>query len=290
MESKEAKFVFVVDNDDDGEFCVIPLGGKAAGRFFAKIDVDDYEDIARFNWFGWYPKNKPDKPLYAKRKLLKAEGGDGNRFELMHRRIMVASVGQKLDHKNGDGLDSRRQNLRFASSAQNNQNRRKRPNLSSRYKGVYWGRNFSRWVARIDLKGKRIGLGYYKKKVIGGIDVGEIEAAKAYDDSAIKYFGSFARLNFPAERNIVKLKDGIYKMSYIMSQQDKKNIIKKIKDLQEYGKIEINEILGNRSIPELQGMCHFFGCGINELVDKINRYNHRSPYAISEAMKGNIGT
>jgi hypothetical protein len=273
MGEEKHKFEFLLDSDEEGEFCVVPLGGKAAGKFFAKIDVDDYEDIARFNWSGWYSRKKPDRPLYAKRKLLEVEGGDGNRFEMMHRQIMAVKGNVDLDHKNGDGLDNRRRNIRVADVSQNAQNRKKGPNRTSRYKGVSWRKESNKWRVKLGLRGNEICLGNFEREVIDGVDTGEIKAARAYDNAAITYFGSFARLNFPAQRNVVELKDGVYKMSYIMSEQDKKNIEKKVKDIRGMTKNEIFEILAFKEIKEVQDLCHYFNCGIDELVSKIRPQN-----------------
>jgi len=49
-------------------------------------------------------------------------------------------------------------------------------------------RNFSaKWTSSITINGKKKSLGYFKN---------EIEAAKAYDEAAKKYFSEFARYNF----------------------------------------------------------------------------------------------
>jgi hypothetical protein len=69
-------------------------------------------------------------------------------------------------------------------------NRRKKKNTTSQFVGVNLYKPSRRWDSRITHQGKRIKLGRFDS---------EIEAAKAYDEAAKKYFGEFARLNFPEE-------------------------------------------------------------------------------------------
>lgn len=61
-------------------------------------------------------------------------------------------------------------------------------------------------------------------------------------------------------------------MSYIMSEQDVKNIEKKINDLRVLNMKEIFDILANKDLDELVIMCHYFGCGISELSSKIKHF------------------
>jgi hypothetical protein len=105
---------------------------------------------------------------------------------LMHRWLAGAQPGQCVDHKNGNGLDNRRENLRICTKAENRRNARKARGVS-RFKGVcpsgYPGRP---WCAQICIHGKSIFLGNYPT---------EVEAARAYNAAAIELFGEFARLN-----------------------------------------------------------------------------------------------
>lgn len=270
-EATKPKCDYILDEDNEGEFCVIPLGGR--GNFFAKIDPEDFPDISQFTWCGWYKAGNSDKPLYAKRKISKAEGKNAGKTEKMHRRILKIPGRVAADHINGDGLDNRRKNLRIANHSQNNQNQKKSANKSSKYKGVCWHKSEGKWKVQIHLNGVEISLGRFNKEIINEVDVGEIRAAKAYDDAAVKYFGSFARLNFPTERNIITLKDGVYKMSYIMSEKDKKKIEKTLKELRPFNSQAIFKILAGKGMGEIVNLCHYLECGVGELVKNIRRVN-----------------
>ena len=112
----------------------------------------------------------------------------------MHRIIMKAKRGQKIDHINGDGLNNQRHNLRFASTAQNGWNRSQQRNNSSGFKGVYLDKRYVRlghprtWLAYIVVNGRRINIGYSHTAK---------EAARIRDAATLKYHGDFGVLNFP---------------------------------------------------------------------------------------------
>ena len=162
------------------------------GYFFRRIYLDeglwtilDEKDYYRYAGFKWCIGGDEGK-FYAVRG--QRIGPDDLKIVRLHRLIMDAPKGLLVDHENGDSLDNRRSNLRLATHSQNQCNRRKRKNTSSRFRGVYFRKENRKWAAFISVAGKKIFLGYFDS---------EIQAAKTYDEAAGKYRGEFARLNFP---------------------------------------------------------------------------------------------
>jgi hypothetical protein len=144
------------------------------------LDQQDYYRLIGFNWFltGRFHK------FYASRTI-KIDGR--TKITRMHRDIMNPPDNLLVDHRNCNGLDNRRENLRLANKSQNVCNSRKRKNTSSKYIGVHLRKSQGRWEAQIRHNGKKMWLGSFEN---------EIAAARAYDRAAVKYHGEFARLNF----------------------------------------------------------------------------------------------
>jgi hypothetical protein len=94
----------------------------------------------------------------------------------------------EVDHRNHIQGDNRWENLRESDSHQNSCNRRKRKNNTSGYKGVSWRKRDEKWETKIQVNGKTIHPGAFKR-----IDF----AAWMYDVAAVKYHGKFAVVNFP---------------------------------------------------------------------------------------------
>ena len=150
---------------------------------FTIVDAADYYQFGKFKWHMIGSNGK----FYAVREL-KVDSERTTTIRL-HREIMNAPAGLLVDHQNNDSLNNRRSNLRLATHAQNSRNRPKRKTkATSKYVGVYFEKYTGKWRAVICYMGKQINLGRYDS---------EEEAARAYDAAAKKYFGEFARLNFP---------------------------------------------------------------------------------------------
>jgi len=152
---------------------------KIISRIFGECECQiSQEDCHLLDEHGWFIK-KGGKGLYIHAKINKKCIG-------IHRIIMGTVDTDKLvDHINGNPLDNRRENLRITTKQQNCCNQRKRVG-SSKFKGVVWHKMGGGWIAQIGVNYKRYHLGSFKS---------EIEAAKAYNDAAIKYHGEFACLN-----------------------------------------------------------------------------------------------
>lgn len=141
----------------------------------ALVDDEDYNAVIGYSWHA----QDNGKTWYA------AAWNPATRKPMYLHRYLMGFPPCKVDHRNRNGLDCTRENLRQATHSHNNANQGKhRENTSSRFKGVYWEAKRQKWVARIDSRY----IGRYGD---------ETEAAKAYDGAALQEWGEFACLNFP---------------------------------------------------------------------------------------------
>ena len=144
----------------------------------ATVDDSDYAELSKHRW---YPVPKGNT-VYAATWIPQnnARGLDVS----MHRMITCSLPGVLIDHKDRNGLNNTRANLRIATVSQNGINSKIRSDNTTGYKGVK--KNKYGYVAQITVRGKDVSIGSYDT---------DVEAATAYNAEAIKYFGEFAMLN-----------------------------------------------------------------------------------------------
>jgi hypothetical protein len=160
----------------EGNIAYVPL----TKGYEAVIDAADVALVEAHNWCASVDANT----VYAQRKDC---SGPKKRTVWLHRAIMGEPSGLKVDHKDGNGLNNRRYNLREATHAENMRNRRTNENNTSGFKGVYLNKQSEKWCAQIKLNGKN--------RQLGRFDTPE-EAHAAYATASAKLHGEFAKLTF----------------------------------------------------------------------------------------------
>jgi len=155
------------------DFVRVPL----FGGHYSIIDKEDAELVLTMNWWRYA---SPATYYAISSKYL---GDYKNTTIRLHRFILGAKEGEVVDHKNGNGLDNRRRNLRICTQKQNLWNSRKRPGTSSRFKGVAFDKERHSWIVRV-----------------GDSHIGrfanELVAATEYDKAVLKLRGEYAVTNF----------------------------------------------------------------------------------------------
>jgi hypothetical protein len=148
----------------------------------------DAEDRPRISGYKWSVSSDGHGRMYVSTRI------EGKKIYL-HRYLLEAPHGKRVDHRNGDPLDNRKANLRLASPQQNMFNRRKSHTFkgkptTSPFKGVTWDRSRGRHMAQI----MKNGINHYLGRFMD-----ERSAAIAYDHAALEMFGEFAQTNFTYE-------------------------------------------------------------------------------------------
>jgi hypothetical protein len=144
----------------------------------AIIDAADADLVASYKWRAVRNKKQWYACTSVRRKIV-----------YMHRLILGTPKGALTDHKNGDGLDNRRVNLRSATHGDNARNRRGDSSQSG-YRGVSWNAPCGKWEVSLSVDDKTLHFGLFSDAK---------EAALVRDEAARRFHGKFAVLNFPVD-------------------------------------------------------------------------------------------
>jgi hypothetical protein len=138
----------------------------------ALVDNEDFERLTQHNW-GCEKKSNNVRRHNSTSTFISLASA-------------VLQTTMMVDHKDRNGLNNQKYNLRICTYSQNMRNRKKGSNGTSKYKGVSFIKRDQCWLAQ------------HMCNRLGRFKIEE-DAARAYDEAARKDFGEFACLNFPRE-------------------------------------------------------------------------------------------
>ena len=139
---------------------------------FALVDDKDFDELNKRKWCA----NKRGNTYYAVTDA-------GGYLLQMHRHILglTKGDGKSTDHRNGNGFDNRRSNLRVISHMENMHNRKLSARNTSGHAGVYWSKETKKWLTQITINYKTIHLGYFDTI---------LDAVKAREKGEAKYWNN----------------------------------------------------------------------------------------------------
>lgn len=151
--------------------------------FVAWVSDHRYAELNQHKWFAVWNSRK--KSYVAARNVRVSSGRGGQRQLHMHREILGLIFGdpRQGDHRNQNGLDNTDENLRIATHAEQQHNRRAFHNNSTGFKGVW--PHAGKFQAKIISNGTRRHLGTFSTPEL---------AHAAYCRAALELHGEFARL------------------------------------------------------------------------------------------------
>lgn len=149
------------------------------------IDDEDFELVNQYTWH----IQKGHSTFYAVSNYWKWCNGNKKCITICMHRLIMGVKNKKIfiDHKDHNGLNNQKYNLRSCTHSQNARNRV--ANIGRLYRGTHLRKKtttINKWTASISYNKKSFFLGYFKT---------EKEAALAYNQKAVELHGEFANLN-----------------------------------------------------------------------------------------------
>ncbi|NLH78475.1 MAG: hypothetical protein GX465_15700 [Acidobacteria bacterium] len=164
---------------------IFTIHSKKYGPHKVEIDDEDWPKIKDYTWCVQTRRRK-DGAVIVLAVVSTKRNGTKTKTIYLHR-LLVA--GKMIDHKNGNVLDNRKLNLRVCDYSSNRQNAKPNYTADQGLKGVRQLKTKMgkiKYFAQIKIDGKRISRGNFDTRE---------DAAVAYNNLAVEYFGAFARLN-----------------------------------------------------------------------------------------------
>lgn len=138
------------------------------------VDDNEYEELSKYKWVLSKPK---ENHKYAVRY-------EGGKSIAMHRQILNCSGRLSLvDHKNGNGLDNRKNNLRICDHQKNAFNTEKTIKNKSGFKGIYLCQRLKSWCVQMRINKKVKHLGTFKSLE---------DAITLYKNKSLEIHGDFS--------------------------------------------------------------------------------------------------
>jgi hypothetical protein len=150
------------------------------------VDDEDYDILIQYKWHPHFEKNSNN--VYACSSIIVNQ----KQTEIKMHRFLMQLHGHDIenkiiDHQDQNGINNQKENLRICTRLENSYNSKKpRNGKTSKYKGVYLHTTNNNFIAHIRANGKMTHIGSFDN---------EEDAAYAYNEKAIEYFGEFASLN-----------------------------------------------------------------------------------------------
>ena len=133
-------------------------------------EIDGYENYA-ISSFGRVKNTKTGRILKAGLShgyfiVMLSEDAIKKAYKV-HRLVACAFINNPdnkecVDHQDNDKTNNHISNLRFATSKENNQNRKISSRNTSGCKGIYFNKRAKKWHAQIKIDGIRVHIGYYE--------------------------------------------------------------------------------------------------------------------------------